>query len=300
MNIQPEILVIVVHIFLALAYAILILFGRSRLRKEYIIPLCFIPIFGPFAALVIEFMILAGEQGRRNSDLERLALDDDILWTTLRSFHEKGDLVPLEEAVLIDEVKIRRRSMLETLYGDPIKYLDVLNVAKHNEDIETSHYATTTISKAQKDFQLSIQKYALELESHPDDPKVLDAYIETLRKYIQSGLLEESLLRNLRIVYSKVLDRKLVMVKQDKNALIEKLRNAVELEDYAGAFDTSHLLSKYWPEDEQTWIEVLRVCVEGKDYAQLKKTIEEVRHREIVWTEQGGEQLSPWMKMVPQ
>jgi len=297
-KIQPEIFVILAHIFLILVYLIFIFFRKSHLLKEHIIPLCFIPIFGPLSALTVDLMILWKKQGKSVPDLENLDFGDDILWTTLKRFHEKGDLVPLEEAVLIDEVKVRRKSMLETLYGDPIKYLDVLNVAKHNEDIETSHYATTTISKAQKDFQLSIQKYVLELESHPDNPDVLDAYLEIIRQYIHSGLLEENLLENLRTVYSKILDRKLVMVKDDKNALVEKLRTAVELKDYACAFDTSHLLRRYWPEDEQTWIEVLRVCVEGRDCTQLKKTIEEVQQKEIIWTEPGREQVSPWMKMA--
>jgi hypothetical protein len=299
-KIQPETLALLVHIGLILVCAIFIFFGKLHLRKEHLIPLCLIPVFGPLVALVIEFMIRSGRQGTRSLDLADWVLEDDILWAGLRSFHEKGDLVPLEEAILIDEVKVRRRSMLETLYADPFKYLDVLSVAKYNDDIETSHYATTTISKAQKDFQLSVQKYAAEVERYPDDPEVLDVYIEILRKYIQSGLLEENLLRNLRLVYSKMLDRKLVMVEADKKALTEKLRNAVEVQDYAGALDTSHLLRKYWPEDEQTWIEALRVCVEAKDCVELQKTIEEIQRTKIVWTEQGREQVSPWMKMITQ
>jgi hypothetical protein len=297
-KIQPELLVILLHVFLALVYAIFIVLERSHIRKEYIILICFVPVFGLLAALLVEFMLILGKQGIRNPDLEQVGLDDDILWATLKRFHEKGDLVPLEEAVLIDEVKVRRKSILETLYGDPIKYLDVLNVAKYNDDIETSHYATTTISKAQKDFQLSVQKYALEIERHPDDPRILDAYVEILRQYIQSGLLEERLLVNLRHVYSRMLDRKLAVAKDDKNALIEKLRNAVELKDYACAWDTSSLLKKYWSIDEQTWIEALRVCVEGQDWIQLQRTIEEIRGKEIDWTPQGREQVSPWLKIV--
>lgn len=297
---QPEISVVLVHLLLTLVYMIFVFLGKSHLRKEHLIALCFIPIFGLLAALIVELLILSRQEGTRSPDLELLALDDDILWTTLKRFHEKGDLVPLEEAVLIDEVKVRRKSMLETLYGDPIKYLDVLNVAKHNEDIETSHYATTTISKAQKEFQLSTQKYAVEVENYPDNPKVLDAYLEILKQYIQSGLLEENLLRKLRVVYSKMLDRKLITVKDDKNALINKLRNAIELKDFTCAFNTSHLLKRYWPEDEQTWIEVMRVCVEVKDCIQLKKTIDEIQHKNIVWTEEGREQVSPWIKMATQ
>jgi len=250
-------------------------------------------------ALTIEYMIYSGKQGRRSPDLESLGLDDNILWVTLKSFHDKGDLVPLEEAVLIDEVEIRRKSMLETLYADPVKYLDVLSTAKYNEDIEISHYATTTISKTQRNFQLSIQRAALELERHPDDHKALDTYIDSLGSYIQSGLLEEELLRNIRIVYSKALDRKLEIARNDKHALTEKLRNAVELKDISTAVNVCHLLKEYWPDDEQTWIEALRVCVEGRDGQELTKTIEEIQRREIIWTETGKEQVGLWLKAVP-
>ena len=102
----------------------------------------------------------------------------------------------------------------------------------------------------------------------------------------------------MRIIYSKMLDRKLIAIKDDKNALIHKLRNAVELKDFTSAFNTSHLLKRYWPKDEQTWIEVTRVCVEGKDSIRLQKTIDEIQHANIVWTEEGREQVSPWIKMA--
>jgi hypothetical protein len=294
-KLPSEFIIVLIHIVLILVYAVFILLGRSHLRKEHIVPLCLIPVVGILVAWTIEFMMVSDKQGHKRPDMERLALDDDILWATLRSSTENRDLVPLEEAVLINEVKVRRRSMLETLYADPFKYLDVLNVAKYNEDIETSHYATTTISKAQKDFQLAIQKRAAQVEHHPDDLAALEAYLDILQKYIHSGLLEEHLLRNLRIVYSKALDKKLAVAADDKYALIEKLRNAVELKDYASAFDTSRLLKTYWPEDEQTWVEALRVCIEGNDRLELKELIEEIERTEIVWTEQGREQISPWI-----
>lgn len=299
MKIQPEALIILIHLLLVLVYAVFIIFRKSQLRKEHVIPLCVIPIFGILLALTIERILLSGKQGTRKPSLEAQGLDD-ILWITLKSFHERSDLVPLEEAVLINEVKIRRKSMLETLYTDPIKYLKVLNTAKNNEDIETSHYATTTISKAQKDYQLAIQRKAIEMGHHPNDLMVVDAYIEVLGDYIRSGLMEESLLKNLRIEYSKALDKKLAIVKDEKNALTEKLRNAIELHDFKGAYDTGRLLIEYWPEDEQTWIEMLRVCVEANDGGELRNTIEEIQHHEIFWTEQGREQVSPWIKLVTQ
>jgi len=294
LKIQPELIILFSHLLLALIFTIFILSGKSHLRKEQFIFFYLIPIFGIFAALIIELMIISGREGKMSVDLDPLYQGDDILWKTLKSFHEKGDLVPLEEAILINETKIRRRFMLETLYSDPYKYLDILNIAKFNDDMETSHYATTTISKAQKDFQLSIQRLAMEVENNPENTAVLDSYIEILGKYIKSGLLEEHLLKNLRLVYSTILDKKLRRVKSDKKTLIEKLRNNIELKDYVTAFETSNLLKKNFPEDEETWIEALRVYVEGNDAGGLSETINEIRRNDIVWTRQGKDQVSPW------
>lgn len=298
MQLQLELIILFSHLLLVMVFTIFILSGKFHFRKEQLVFLYLIPIFGVFAALIVELMIIFGRVGKTSLDLEPLYPSDDILWKTLKSSHEKGDLVPLEEAILINETKIRRRFMLEILYSDPYKYLDILNIAKFNDDIETSHYATTTISKAQKDFQLSVQRLAAEVDSHPENVEVLDSYIEVLGKYIKSGLLEEHLLKNLRLVYSTILDKKLHKVKSDKKILIEKLRNNIDLKDYVSAFKTSELLKEKFPEEEETWIEALRVCVEGNDARRLQETINEIRRNDIAWTRQGRDQVSPWFMVA--
>ncbi len=297
-SMRPDFILIVFHIVLSLVFTLFIFSGKTHLRVEHIVILWFLPFFGSIAAIIIELMNVFGQQGKIPIDMEPINLGDDILWKPLKSFHEKGDLIPLEEAILINESKVRRRFMLETLYSDPYKYLDVLNIAKFNDDIETSHYATTTISKAQKDFQLSVQKFAVDVEKHPENVKMIDDYIEILGRYIKSGLLEEHLLKNLRLVYSTILDKKLHLVADDKNTLIEKLRNNIELKEYDAAFETSNWLIKEFPEDESTWVEALRVCVEGGDSVRLQEVIHEISHTDIIWTKEGRDRVNLWVKVV--
>ena len=222
-------------------------------------------------------------------------LDGDILWKSLKSFSEDENIVPLEEAMLVNDFTTRRRIMLDALYDDPMKYLEVLLIARHNDDIETTHYATTMISHAEKKFQISLQKYAAEIERDPENMNLLNEYIETLEKYIESDLLEEYLLKNQRINYSKLLDRKLKIVPNEKQTLVKKLRNSIELNDYFSAFEVSQQLKQNWPEDEQTWVEAIRVCVEGKDQKKLEETIDEVKRIKINWTRRGREEATRWL-----
>jgi hypothetical protein len=296
---QLVLILIFFHVLFSVLCVYFILSGKTSLRKEYILPVIFLPIFGPFMVLVVEWLNISGKQGAKPLDIGTQSTEKDILWKALKSYHEKGDIIPLEEAILINDVRTRRKFMLETLYEDPLKYLDVLMLAKDNEDVETSHYATTTISHAQRLFQNGVQELAIAVETHPDDMVLFDNYIERLGSYIESGLLEEHLLRNLRIVYQEVLNKKLEKVANDKMALIRKLRNSIELKEYATAFETSDLLKKFWPEDEQSWVEAVRVCVGGKDNNRLHEILDEMQRNNVIWTKHGKEQVAPWLEGVP-
>jgi len=293
-NLQPEVFIIVIHLVVAILVSVYVFFGKSHLRKEHIIIILVVPIVGLIYALTVQLLNTMGKQGDKNVDMLPLAFDD-ILWKSLKSTTEDGNLVPLEEAMLIDDFGTRRRIMLDALYDDPMKYLDVLLIARHNDDIDTTHYATTMISHAQKQFQLSLQKFAAAIENEPENSLLLDKYIDTLEKYIQSDLLDEHLLRNQRIAYAKLLDRKLANQPEDQQTLIKKLRNLIELNDYFSAFEVSQFLKQKWPDDERIWIEALRVCVEGKDQKKLEETITEINSANITWTRQGKQEVTPWL-----
>ena len=293
-NVQPEVFIIVIHLVVAILVSVYVFFGKSHLRKEHVIIILVVPIVGLLYALTVQLLNMMGKQGDKNVDMLPLAFDD-ILWKSLKSTTEDGNLVPLEEAMLIDDFGTRRRIMLDALYDDPMKYLDVLLIARHNDDIDTTHYATTMISHAQKQFQLSLQKFAAAIENEPENILLLDKYIDTLEKYIQSDLLDEHLLRNQRIAYAKLLDRKLANQPEDQQTLIKKLRNLIELNDYFSAFEVSQFLKQKWPDDERIWIETLRVCVEGKDQKKLEETITEINSANITWTRQGKQEVTPWL-----
>lgn len=284
-----------IHLVLALVYSLLIFKRISHLRKEFIIPLFLLPIFGILSAIAIELINSRKKGGLQTLDLHKFTLDDDTYWKTIKNRKDDENIVPLEEAMIINDEKVRRKLMLDALFDDPKKYLDVLMIARNNEDIETAHYATTTIAKIQREFQLEIQKLTVELEENPGDQDILDQIILAHEKFIESGTLKDYLLRRQRLIYAHVLDQKLAAQKFDKATIIRKINNSIQLMDFNAAFEASDALKSNWPKEEETWIEVLRVCVESKDKNRLKETVDEMRLSKILWTKQGREQVSPWL-----
>lgn len=287
-----------IHGICALIYSFFILNKKSHIRKEFIIPLFLVPVFGVAAAIIIELINSKKKQGKQTLDLHKFFLDDDAYWKAINNRQEDENIVPLEEAMTINDEKVRRKLMLETLFDDPLKYLDVLMIARKNEDIETAHYASATISKIQSGFQREIQRSAFAVENNPDDIILLDHYIDALEKHIESGVLEDYLLRRQRIIFARALDLKLDQNKKDQETIIKKIHNSLQLGDFSTAYEASNLLKINWPQEEETWVEAVRVCVESKDKARLKETIDEVRQTKIGWTKHGKEQVAPWLSGV--
>jgi len=279
----------------AVVYSALILFGVSKLRKELILPILLVPIFGILAALVIEYIHRRKEDKGVDFDLHNFSLENDAYWKTIIQRNEDTDIFPLEEAVLINDNKTRRRLMLETLYHDPLKYVDVLMVAKNNEDIETAHYAATTISKIQRDFELAIQELSIAVEKNPDDPELIDQYASVQEAYINSGVLEDYLLFRQRLLYSKILEKKNQKDHADKSTYLKMISNCLALKDYDSAIKYCDQLKKKDPSDEEAWIESIRVCVASMDKRKLDQTIEEIRNKRINWTKNGRELVSQWL-----
>ncbi|HAF62115.1 MAG TPA: hypothetical protein DCK95_07305 [Anaerolineaceae bacterium] len=296
MSEQTLLIFLIIHIICVVIYAILILSGISRHHKEFIAILLFVPGFGLLAGLVVELYYKIAGSKQEPIEISDLALDEDIYWKPVRARREETDLVPLEEALSINDTPTRRKLMLESLYDNPSKYIDVLMEARKNDDIETVHYAATTISKIQRDFQLEIQRLAVEVETDPDNIALLDQYIEIVQNYIDCDILEDYLLKRQRLLFDDVLKRRIDRGGIDKDILIKKINNNMALGNYQAAMDDSSLLTELWSDDEQVWIDSLRVCVESRDADKLREVIREIEKLPINWSGANRKLIMDWVE----
>ena len=285
---------LIIHLVCVGVYGFFIVSGISRHRNEFIAILLFIPIFGFIAGLAVELYYKLAGSKQEPVEIPNLALDNDIYWKPVKVRQEETNLVPLEEAISINNTATRRKLMLESLYDNPSKYIDVLMEARKNDDIETVHYASTTISKIQHDFQLEIQHLSVEVENNPDDIKLLDQYIDTIQQYIDCDILEDYLLKRQRLLFHEALVKRIDQVGIDKETLKKKINNNMALGNYQAALDDSSLLRELWSEDEQAWIESLRVCVESQDIQKLNEVIEEMDALPIQWSNANHKLIQEW------
>lgn len=285
-----------IHLVCVFIYAAVILTGISNHKKTFFPLILFIPGFGLLTALVIDIYYFFAGHNQKPVEIATFSLDENIYWKPIRNRQEENNLVPLEEAISINDTMVRRKLMLESLYDNPSKYIDILMIARKNDDIETVHYASTTISKIQRDFQLEIQRLSVAIEKDPDNLEILDEYIEVVQSYINSNILEDYLLKHQRILFDNILSKRLEFGKNNKKVLLKKIENNLALKNFPAALHDSRTLQETYPDDEQVWIQALQVCVESKDQQKLQETVDEIKNLNIVWTNTGRKVISTWLE----
>lgn len=199
---QKQELTIVLAIFLvntlvSLAY---FLYGLYITRKnddkkliKYVL-LTIIMLFCPIAAPVVQLF---------GTLMYRIFFDSSIDLAAITFSKERVDiiehpdveseinLVPMEEAILIDDKENLRQLLLTVLRGDVSKSINAVTKALASTDSEASHYAASAIMDITNDFQNTLQKFHAQLEAEPNDKEVNQLFIEYLIKMLSTNFLSD-------------------------------------------------------------------------------------------------------------
>lgn len=177
-----------IYLIIHTVLCILIYIGiRSRFFKftEQLFPvIVLVPIAGMAACLAADYHSRFHKAGIKPIELEELHLETEDLRLKQIEDDEGGALViPLEEAMTINDAETRRKLMLDILHQNPQEYIELLQKARLDEDIEVTHYASTAIMEMQRDFELSLQKAEREYEDDRDNSEKLERYLQPAPVY---------------------------------------------------------------------------------------------------------------------
>lgn len=181
-----EFLLLALH----LICCILVYIGiRSHLLKikVHMMPfVIFVPVSGVLCCLFLHFQLFTRQSGKRMSGIEKMKLQEEIYQGI---FAESGQsdlgVVSMEEALLINDAGTRRNLMMDVLYDHPEEYVDVLLLARMNEDVEVVHYATTALAELSKRYDAQLLRLDSEWRKYPDDRRLLCEYCDVLQRYLK-------------------------------------------------------------------------------------------------------------------
>lgn len=291
-------LCIIIYLILHLILCLIIYIGiRLRFFKfsEQIMPIIvFIPFFGVVIAIIADFYSRRRKTGSKKFSLEEMALDDG----DVRMIHVQetlsDDVIPLEEAMSINDAETRRSLMLKILREDPNKYILLLKKARFDNDIEVTHYASTAIMEVQREYELSLQKHEKAYKENPEDAKALDDYIDIMNRYINSGLVDENILFIHRKRFLELLNDKISGGNENIDIYIMAADTNLELDNLGEASYLADQMIRKWPENEKAWFTKLKVCQKSNDGPAIKNVIAEIKKRNLYLSPEGRDILRFW------
>ncbi len=287
-----DIIFLSLSVHMMLCGALLLSVRRRAFNLAHFGWVILLPVFGPMAGFA-----LVRALGHAPPDADWLSLQEEKHRLHIVTASNVEYTVPLEEALLINDPQKRRNLMMNVLRSDPMRYLDLLLVARSNDDSETAHYATASIMEIQRQFQLELQQLQLEIVKDSRNLQTYHQYIDLLKRYCASGLLEGQLLRRQQLLLKTALDEALAL-EDDPELMRIKVGNCIALKYAQEAKRTAQRLIRLYPRNEKSWLEGMRVFAETRDQAGMRSLLKRIDEQKVDFTAAGREHLSFFKGML--
>lgn len=283
---------LLIHMLVCLVLSTLVKLGMLPVRGHMLPAMVLVPLWGPLLLVLCARGEAFGD-ALEDGTLESLRLNDEVRRGMQVQVRE-GDagVVPLEEALIVNDPSDRRRLMLSMLTDDPDAYLAQLQAAKLNDDVEVAHYAATAVAQISKESDLKLQQLERAFKTDPSTEN-LDAYCDYLGTYLDSGLAEGRVEQIQRQQYARLLARR--CEREDGAAL--RIRYATALAD-AGELDEAEAvitqLVAEVPDDQEAWMLCLRLAVMRCDGEAVQQVIDAIDNQHVYLSAENREKLAFW------
>lgn len=284
---------LLIHALVCLVLWTLMKLGLLPVRGHMLAVMVLVPLWGPLLVVLLIARSAVFGDDLKDATLEALRINDDMHRSMLVQGREGDDgVVPLEEALIINDPGDRRRLMLSMLTEDPDAYLAQLQAAKLNDDVEVAHYAATAVAQISKESDLKLQQLERAFKTDPSAQN-LNVYCDYLGTYLASGLAEGRVAQIQRQQYARLLARRC----EREDGLALRVRYATALAD-AGevdeAEDVAERLVADAPDEQDVWMLCLRLAVLRHDGEMVQRVIDAVDKQHVYLSAENREKLAFW------
>ncbi len=294
---HPSILTLILLFLHLLVCLVLWLLVRSGILdvKGYFLPvILLIPVWGPLCVLLLHTnRVLLGDNLLEQT-LEKLRINEEIHKSILIPGNaDEEQVIPLEEALLVNNSTQKRQLILSVLTEDPAGYYHLLQQARLNDDSEVVHYASTALAQISKEADLTLQKYEQQYASAPDDLDVLRGYCDYLESYIESGYVQGRAAEIQQHQLEQLL-KKRIGTRRDFTLECKLASVQLELAEYDIAHQTLGALSERWPQREEPWLLQLRMAAMLHDGTAIQEILRSLKEQNVYLTSKGQETVNFW------
>lgn len=286
---------VIVHILICILLYLMIRAGFLKCSRMVMMLVWFVPVWGFLCLLVLEVRSRGKQRIREEVGVEKLKINDEVHRSILMDEDRVEKLVvPLEEALIVDDASTRRALMMDVMYSNPEDYVQQLQAARMNDDTEVVHYAVTALVELQKEYELKFQKIERRYAADPEDQELLDEYIALVERYLASGILEGNGKTIQLHTYSSLLGKKLQNAEASPGVYKKKIEADLQLKEFETAYMTIRKFLELWPKNEIGYLELIKYYSGVGDRKGIEQVLAMIEKRNIHLTPQVRSQIQFW------
>ncbi|MFJ7825500.1 hypothetical protein [Psychrobacillus sp. NPDC096623] len=273
---------ILYYLFYLVVSAIIIVFSSKKSWKEWLLRMTivsFLPVVGWLFPVVWPkaWITNKGQLFSEYMKQQEENIDIEVHVTHSKMNKEKElSVIPIEDALLVNNYMTRRKVMIDVLKEDAIQYIDVIKMAVLNEDTETSHYAVSAVMEVKRKLSISLQELSVKFEQHKEDTQVAKAYAQVINKYLLSGFLDNQTLRKYKYTYIHILTQIIVNGGEDMDIFEEKFKTEMEMKEYIKAEQTCRQYLNKYPNEENPYLNLLNLYYTTRATTNMLEVLEDL------------------------
>lgn len=277
-------------LYLYLIYVIvsaIILALAKRNVKEWLLGMTlvsFLPLIGWFLPSIWPKKFISNEGKFLEDYMNEQTNDIEIeLLTKEESVKREKELnvIPIKEALVINDFATRRKLMLDVLKKDTMQYIDVIKMAVLNEDSETSHFAVAAVMEVKRKLSLSLQRFSVEFEKNQQDTTVARSYAQVVKEYMASGFLDDQTLKKYKYIYIQAVGILIEHGQGEPEIYEEKMSVEMELHEYQEAEKTGLQYLEAYPLHEEPYLFLMEYYYRTKSKMKMQEILDELMNSTI-------------------
>lgn len=193
----------------------------------------------------------------------------------------KKDLIPAEEALILNNNSIKRDLIKDVLKKDTYRYRNILLNALMDEDTETSHYAATAITQMKGKLTILIQKFEAEYEKNPKNQENADMFLKAIKDYIESNIVDSREVIKLKYMYKGLLEEYKQNFEFTVDYFDELIKTCINLKEYKKALEYNYEFKEQFKDNIRPYILLLEIYYYLKDKESFNNVILEIRNSSL-------------------
>lgn len=195
--------IFVVNLMLAVLYLLYgIFFATSGRTKEsvsrdnrvtYLLKFFVMALF-PVAGFVFFALaeLLRRTVFRFRVNLEDIIFSKDRVDTQVKADEEQErNIIPIEEALIVNDKKSLRTAMLSIIRGEVDSSLSSIALALDSGDSETAHYAASVLSDKLNEFRVNVRRLYSEIQENPEQAEFREELIDYMDGFLKQKVFTQ-------------------------------------------------------------------------------------------------------------